>query len=149
MVTSNVKGQIVYIYFDGNIEIQTFANFSNQHFFDYQDINSDGRFEYVFTDKNRFQVFDQNTNQLIDYKFKTTIKDCPVTYSFPYGEKRIGVVSRDENLIYLFNNQGKLFSGFPLPGKSLFSIGKLNPKQEKYNLIVGGDDNFLYNYYLN
>jgi hypothetical protein len=35
--------------------------------------------------------------------------------------------------------------GFPLKGASVFSIGKLSEKGD-FRLIVGGEDNYLYNY---
>ena len=61
---------------------------------------------------------------------------------------KIGVFDNNNKLIYLIDKSGKTMNGFPLRGASMFSIGKFSEKSD-FNLIVGGDDNFLYNYKLN
>jgi hypothetical protein len=50
------------------------------------------------------------------------------------------------NELYLVNNDGSLYKGFPLLGSTPFSIGVINRTTSKFNLIVGSNDNFLYNY---
>ena len=51
-----------------------------------------------------------------------------------------------EENIYLFNNDGSVYKGFPLKGTTLFSISSFPDLKGRFNLIVGNNDNFLYNY---
>jgi hypothetical protein len=67
-------------------------------------------------------------------------------YQFSATDLKIGVVNRPENKIYLFNNNGELFAGFPLQGNTPFSIGNFGDTLSRFNLVVGSGDNFLYNY---
>jgi hypothetical protein len=50
--------------------------------------------------------------------------------------------------MFLFDNKGKLCSGFPLQGTTDYSISKLG-KNSKFSLLAGNADNYLYNYTLN
>ena len=50
------------------------------------------------------------------------------------------------NELYLVNSDGSLYNGFPLLGSTPFSIGVIDRSASKFNLIVGSDENFLYNY---
>ena len=149
LVTTDSKGTIHYIYFNGNVETIATEKLPPSHFFEYQDIDGDNTRDFIYTNNNQLIVQNSKNEKIFSYAFDKQIKNPPVTYTFPHGEKRIGIVISGENLIYLFSENGKLVNGFPITGRSLFSIGKLNPKQEKFNLVVGGEDNFLYNYYLN
>jgi PPE-repeat protein len=66
---------------------------------------------------------------------------------FPDGKEKIGVVSETANELYLFNDNGSLYHGFPLSGKTGFSIGDLN-NEGVLNLITGSSDNSIYLYQL-
>jgi hypothetical protein len=69
-----------------------------------------------------------------------------VYYYFSYSDRKLGVVSKSKNLIYLINNDGKVYKGFPLRGSTLFSIGYFSSSTSQFNLVVGSDENFLLNY---
>ena len=83
---------------------------------------------------------------LMSYDFDNNIDLPPVYYHFAAEDLKIGVVSEGNGFIYLINNDGSVYKGFPLRGRTLFSIGYLGNTISAFNLIVGGDDNFLYNY---
>ncbi|HQB22405.1 MAG TPA: hypothetical protein PLW23_08490, partial [Bacteroidales bacterium] len=72
----------------------------------------------------------------------------PSIYKFSNNQIKIGIVCKKSEKIYLINENGSIFEGFPLIGKSHFSIGFLNNNDEKMSLIVGGLENLLYNYKL-
>ena len=59
---------------------------------------------------------------------------------------KIGLVSEERHELYLLNNDGSMYSGFPLRGSTPFSIGVFKSSESKFNLVVGNEDNFLYNY---
>jgi hypothetical protein len=122
------------------------GNYSGSHFFDYKDMDGDGRKEYIFLDATRLQVFQENKKLLYEFDFDHPITIKPAYYSFAQNDKKLGVVSREDNLIYMINNDGKVYKGFPLRGNSPFSVGYFGENTSSFNLIVGSNDNFLYNY---
>lgn len=146
LVNTDTSGTIHYLYFDGKVESHKIIDFSSQHTFDYQDIDGDNKRDYIFTDKNKLIVFQSSGKPYYEYKFDSPVTQGVVSYLFPGGERKLGLVDAEKGKIYLFNGDGGLYEGFPLDGNSLFSIGYLNQNATRFNLIVCSDDNFLYNY---
>ncbi|MBU8891999.1 MAG: hypothetical protein KOO66_04425 [Bacteroidales bacterium] len=148
-VTTDVSGLIKKINLDGTVETKQVGEFSANHFFDYQDINADGFKDYIFLNKNKLAVYKRDGSGIFNYKFDKNIESSPVYYYFSYDDRKIGVVSKTTNEIFLFNSDGSLYNGFPLKGSTQFSIGYLENVMNKFNLIVGTQYNFLYNYSVN
>ncbi len=146
MAITDTAGQVHFIYFNGNHTVVDMGRFSGSHFFDYKDVGGDRKKEYIFLDDNRLTVFKENKDMLYEFDFKNRIEHKPVYYHFAQNDRKLGVVSREENLIYMINSDGKVYKGFPLRGNSPFSIGYFGEKPSAFNLIVGSNDNFLYNY---
>ena len=146
LVTTDETGKVYFISFSGNIETAEIKKCSPGHYFNYVDLNDDGSKEYIFADGNRLEVYRRNKTLLFSFEFTGTITEPPDIYQFSYNNLKIGVVMPGENRIFLINNNGKLYSGFPLQGRTRFSIGKLKRTGNTFNLIVGNHDNFLLNY---
>ena len=146
LITTDSKGNLIKIYFDGNVEKSEVAKLSTDHYFDYKDINGDGRSDYIFLDNNTLMVRDHSNAELFTTNFESTITQRPVYYHFSHNNRKIGLVSEMDEKIFLVNNNGELYKNFPLEGKTLFSIGYFDLTSSKFNLIVGGRNNFLYNY---
>ena len=145
-VTTGDNGTVYFIKLNGKIEKTTIKEFSNQHFFDYQDLDGDGSKEYIFLDGNKLEVYTLNKKEKYSHTFENTIDLKPATYQFSVNDRKIGIVSALDHNIFLFNKDGSLYENFPLIGQTLFSIGRFRNSSAKFNLIVGGEDNFLYNY---
>jgi len=143
---TDTAGTVYFFYFDGNIEKLKIKDFSADHYFDLKDVNNDGAKDLIFLDDDKLEVFGLDKNLIYDYDFDASITDRPVYFHFSASDRKIGLVSKDENKIFLINNDGSLYDGFPLQGSTLFSIGYLNDGLSQFNLIVGNNDNFLYNY---
>ncbi len=148
-VTTDTSSMVKMIYLDGTVESKQIEKYSSQHYFDYQDINADGFKDYIFLDKNKLEVYKQDKSEIFDYKFDKKIESSPVYYYFSYDDRKIGIVSRTSNEIFLFNSNGSIYEGFPLKGNTPFSIGHLGESHNQFNLIVGTQYNFLYNYSVN
>lgn len=148
-ITTDTSSLIRMIYLDGTVESKQIGNYSSNHFFDYQDINADGFKDYIFLDKNKLEVIKQDGSKIFDYKFDKSIESSPVYYYFSYDDRKLGLVSKTSNEIFLFNSNGSLYNGFPLKGNSPFTIGYLGNSGNQFNLIVGTQYNFLYNYSVN
>jgi hypothetical protein len=145
-VTTDTSGLVRMIYLNGTIETKQIENYSSNHFFEYVDINADGFKDYLFLDKNKLTVYKQNKTKLFDYKFDNNIESPPIYYYFSYDDRKIGIVAKTNNEIFLFNSNGTLYDGFPLKGNTPFTIGFLGDSRNQFNLIVGTKYNFLYNY---
>ena len=146
MALTDSSGRVQFIYFDGSVETVEIGQFSGDHFFEYSDLDGDGRKEFIFADKGELKVYKHDGSKGFSYDARAEISYAPVVYQFAQGNKKIGLVSSDDNKLYLINNDGSLYNGFPLPGSTPFSIGVISRTASKFNLIVGSGDNFLYNY---
>jgi hypothetical protein len=146
VVTTDTTGNIVFIDFKGRTTITQISDFSPGHFFDFKDVNADGSKDYIFLDGNTLSVYGQNKSKIYDFTFPNTITHPPIFFSFSASDRKLGIVDAVDKKIYLINNNGELYKGFPLEGSTLFSIGYLETTIGQFNLIVGGSNNFLYNY---
>ncbi len=146
LITTDINGKIIYVYFDGKTETKELNKCSTEHFFDFFDFDGDGWGDYIFMDKNQLEIFNRKGRVLMSYSFGKIIKYRPVLYIFPNNNRKIGIVDTNNNEIYLFNNNGEIYEGFPLRGMTMFTVGHLKTSQKMFNLFVGSNDGFLYNY---
>jgi len=146
ILITDTTGVIYSIYLDGRVEKTSIGTYSSNHFFDLKDINADGEKDFIILDGKTIDVFKQNKAKIFSYQFTHVIKERPVFYRFSYSDRKLGFVDTFDEKIYLLNNNGKIYKGFPLEGTTMFSIGYLDNSLGKFNLIVGGRNNFLYNY---
>jgi hypothetical protein len=146
IIITDTTGNIISIYYDGHMSTSTVGVFSNNHFFDFKDVDADGEKDYIFVDNNNIDVFRQNKSKIFSYVFAHAIKEKPVYFRFSSSDRKLGLVDKEDQNIYLLNSNGSVYKGFPLVGTTLFSIGYLEDSEGSFNLIVGGRNNFLYNY---
>jgi len=144
IVTTDTTGKVYFVYFSGKVESINAGTYSSNHYFDYQDLDSDNSRDFIFVDKNMLVVSGRN-KKLFDYQFRENITDKPAFYQFSNSSCKIGIVSKSINEIYLFNSDGSLYKGFPLTGRTMFTIGIISDSNH-FNLFVGSNDKFLYNY---
>jgi hypothetical protein len=145
IVFTSPEGMITKISFDGTVKRTQVRSFSTGHSFDYFDVDGDGIGEYVFIDKGMLYLYDRDKSEIFTRDFGTPNLEGPVFFIFSATNRKIGVTEPGKKLIYMVDKEGDNMNGFPLKGASVFSIGKLSEKGN-YHLIVGGEDNFLYNY---
>ena len=147
LVTTDTTGQVYFIGFNGQVRtVKPPDTFTGQHYFGYTDLNGDRKGEFIYLEDKKLTVYNHDFSGLFDYTFQTPVLSRPQVYQFSATDYKLGVVSRSENRIYLFNNNGDLYNGFPLQGNTPFSIGQFGDTLSRFNLIVGSSDNFLYNY---
>ena len=146
-VTTGSSGEIKRIRMDGSCRGGiTSKHYSANHYFVAADINQDKKNEYIFTDDKLLEVFTNTGEIVFSCILDSKITSKPLIFNFPSGT-RIGVVCAGENKIYLYDSKGKLCKGFPLNGATEFSISKLDNK-DKFSVLTGGNENFLYNYHI-
>lgn len=148
-IATDTKGGIKIIDGKGEIETVNIREYSPDHYFSIADINRNGSNDYIFLDHNVLEVYNKNKTLLFKYEFESNPDIMPVFYNFPRNQIKIGIVCKSIGSIYLLNHDGTLYNGFPLQGLTQFSIGYLSSTSNKFNLIVGGPENLLFNYEVN
>lgn len=148
LITTNTNGEILFVYFDGIVKKFKFKSLSPNHYFQFADINQDSQKDYVFADANQIIAFDKNKEEIFSYSFDGNISERPNIYQFTNANK-IGVTIKKLNQIFLLNSDASIHKGFPLKGSTLFSITRFNNIDSEFNLIVGADNEFIFNYKVN
>ncbi len=146
ILVSDTSGTVWELHYDGKTEKLFSAGVSGMHFFLPEDLNGNGKEEFIFTDGNKLLVYDDNGKLLFREEYPGPVGFPPAVYEFSSKDRKIGIVIPDAGHIYLVNNDGSLYKGFPLTGTSPFSISGFPGLKDRFNLIVGNNDNFLYNY---
>ncbi len=131
---------------NGNCKQVKLLSKEQAHYFVVDNINSEAGNEYIFVTNNKVSCFNSNNKKLFELKIDGELMLLADLYHFSSNNKKIGVFDTLNNEIYLINNDGTIYNNFPLRGKSRFSIGFMNMGSHNFNLIVGGDNNYLYNY---
>jgi hypothetical protein len=145
-ITTDTSGSVVAIYQDGSVTSLLSRDLSPGHLFFMEDFTRDGIPEYIFVDGDELDIVQQDGKRLFNYKVRGRISDRPDIYKFSASDVKIGICDRSKNRIYLINSDGSLYDGFPLKGSTRFSIGYFKGSESRFNLIVGSENNFLYNY---
>ncbi len=147
IVSADTLGNILKLSLSGDREEMKMQDFETSPYFDYKDINNDKTKEFIFLTRNELKIFSPDKSLLFKYEFKNSVSDVLQVFVFPNGKAKIGVVSESTNELYLFNDNGSLCNGFPLKGKTAFSIGDMN-NDNTINIITGSADNSIYVYQL-
>jgi len=145
-VTTNSSGGLQYITLEGGCKTVNFKHYSAEHCFVLDDIDRDGKNEYIFSDDNAVEIFSENGKMLSYHLFDSKITYRPIIFSFS-DSKRIGIICGNSSDIYLLDSSCKICKGFPLKGTTGFSITLFNGN-DKYNLLTGHSENCLYNYFI-
>lgn len=145
--TTDTQGNLQLINLsNGDCAQQTLLNSSQEHYYMAYDMNNNEGIESIIVQQDKVLVFSAGGKKLFEVKIEGNLLPMADTYIFSNSNKKIGVFDTQNNKIYLINNDGTLYKNFPLRGKSRFSIGFLNQESTRFNLIVGGESNYLYNY---
>lgn len=146
LATTDTKGTVHLQYFDGTSKTVDLRKAGASHYFVADDLNGDGKTDFVIADGKELTVYSDAGKKLMGYTFTSPVSSRPNLYTFANNTKKIGVVCSAENRVYLLNMNGKLYDGFPLQGNTDFSIGYLNRANPSFNLLVGNEDNSFFNY---
>lgn len=102
--------------------------------------------KYVFITPHQLTIYNSGMKKTEVTELDKEIQTIGDVYKFSASDHKIGLISKDASRIYLFNSDGTLYKGFPLKGTSRFSIGFLKSSAYRFNLITGGENNYIYNY---
>jgi hypothetical protein len=147
LIAADTLGNVMKVNLAGDIEKIKFQDFETSPYFEYRDINNDKTKEYIFLTRRELKVFNADKTLLFNYDFGADISQAPQIFQFPDGSCKIGVTSELTQELFLFNENGSLFNGFPLKGKTSFGIADMN-NEGNINLVTGSADNSIYVYQL-
>jgi len=142
--STNSNGNIFMINEKGDVFEKEGLSVSKDHYVSIINLNKNSLFDVVYSDKGEIKI-------LYDLKKKFTYDldgelSLPIPFEFSKQNKKIGVTDFTNKNLYLFNGDGTIYKNLPLKGSSEFSISLFKNGAQKFNLIVGSSDGFLYNY---
>jgi hypothetical protein len=146
VLASDISGNVFAFYLDGKVEQLLRNEMSENHFFVAANLTGDRKPELILADANRLEVYSFQGKLLFKKELNEEIAFMPVIYEFSSNDKKIGLTATKSGEIWLLNNDGTVYEGFPLRGASSFSISSFPELEDKFNLIVNDKDNFLLNY---
>ncbi len=121
-VTTNPSGVVYFIETTGKIGKYTLEEFSEKHYFAYQDLDGDGLYEFIFADGNRIYSFNNKKEKIFSFSARGDISEMPEFYKFSAKDTKIGLHCGEKKLHYLIDNKGTKIDGFPVSGIGRFSI---------------------------
>jgi len=145
LITTNNTGQLMRINLaNGQVKEQELHEVYGKHALSLFQMN--GQTHYMLTEENRVSCYTKDGDEVFERKFNNTINLKTDLYQFSSNNTKFGVSETESGDIYLLNSNGKIYKGFPLKGFSRFSIGFLKSSSTRFNLIVGGSNNYIFNY---
>jgi hypothetical protein len=145
LVTTSSDGLITKIQLsNGNVSSLDVIELKGEHTFSAFDMG--GKLHYVIAEPKRVTCLLENGKELFEKEFDKEINQNVDLYRFSAQNIKFGISEKTGGNIYLLNADGKTYKGFPLKGISRFSIGFLKSSASRFNLIVGGAENYIYNY---
>ncbi len=145
LVTTDTQGNLKTISLQtGEVSTINLLNEEIPHYFTtYQSASG---INYVLVTQNKVISYATNGKKQFEIKVDGDLALCADIYQFSASNQKIGVYDQLNHKIYLINNNGKIYKNFPLKGSSRFSIGFLTQNKTNFNLVVGGENSYLYNY---
>lgn len=146
-VTTDSTGTIYSVFPDGNVYSKTITPFLPSHYFIFEDLNSDQVKDYIFVDDNKLYAFNKDNSPIFNYVFNNEINAEASFYQFSNGKGKVGIASVSANEIYLINDDGSMYDGFPLKGSTPYLITDLNNDGTKKIITASLDGNvYVYNF---
>jgi hypothetical protein len=119
--TTDEQGIIYRIDLKGTVLPMDLGRFSPEHRFLISDLNKDGRPEFIFSDLNMLQVFNDKKEKIIEQRLDLSAS-APFLIDLGDQGMRIGYCMIDPEELWLFDPAGQMASGFPLSGTSRFEL---------------------------
>jgi hypothetical protein len=145
LTTTTTRGELVHVALpSGKTSLTSYHEELEPHYFTWISLPN-GHSRYVYVTENRFQLFDEKGNLAASRIFEEPVLINVDLYQFSSSDIKFGLVEQHGGHIHLLNLDGSEYEGFPLKGISRFSIGFLKSSY-RFNLLTGGENDYLYNY---
>ena len=134
-LTTDPDGNVIYLRADGTVNRVTFNNFSDGHYFLYEDIVDDGTPEFIFFDNNTLYYYNRFFKLIYFYSFRHDVSS-PNLVKTLHGKTFIGIISPTTNEVFLFDRHGYVEIESGVTGTTPFDIGTLEDRN-RLNLVIG------------
>jgi len=133
-------GKVHQIKSDGTSKIVLESEWKKGYSAYFKNINGTTADELIIVDGSYIQVFElgDKPRQIFDYTFTQNLDAEPLFFPISSTMYQLGIADQ-ENLVYLFDENGTLADGFPVEGQALFYYGKINYNSGNYLLTTKRD----------
>lgn len=134
------EGKLHQIKADGTSKVVLNGEWKKGYDAYFENINGTTAPELIVVDGSYLQVLElgDSPRQLYDYTFTQNIDAEPNFFPVSSSMFQLGIADQ-ENLVYLFAENGSLADGFPVEGLPLFYYGKINYNSGNYLLTTKRD----------
>ncbi len=146
-VLTDPTGAVYFVYLDGSIKRLKIKEFSDKHYFIYENITGSEYPAFIFVDGNTLVAFDRNKKEIFQTQTQNPVNQPPHIYKFSKNDRKIGIVDKQNNQIYLIKNDGTPETGFPLAGSTPFAI-RVFEDNDYFSIITSNATGKLINYRL-
>lgn len=147
IITTDTAGTVKSFYFDGRSRQKNISSWSPGHFFAAENIASNPEKELIFLDQTQLYVYHGDSTLAYNFEFPYPITDRPQLFRSGQASWQLGIASSENNLLYLFKEDGTLAPGFPFKGEPHFYVGDLKNDGSKY-FLCGSRDGYIHAYKL-
>ena len=140
---TDTAGSLHRVSFNRSRDTQPFGQLSSDHTFDAVNITGAPTPEWVFTDRGQLSVYQADGKPVYHFDFGQSLAGRPMFFHLDDGTHLVGAATQGNGLIYVFNTDGTVISGFPAEGSAPFYYGKLDSHGGTY-LLCSRDDRTLY-----
>jgi hypothetical protein len=144
MYTTDIYGNVVYISSKGTTTKVSYGDYLPDHFFVSADFNMDKKVDFIFLDKNRVTVYDQQQKLISEVPFPEEVSHPPLVFTPIVNKTYLGFYSGQSGNIYLLSKDGQVQWVREIKSDRPFQIGFLDNKTT-HHLIAGYKDE-IFNY---
>ena len=126
MLTTDEQGKLMYLNSNGLISRTDFGDYSQDHYFFYDDFIRNNSVDFVFIDNQKLVVYDRFRTILYQHEFDNEISDKPFFVNLPDDKRYLVIATRDNQEIFLIAHDNRLNISTGLERGNAFAIGSLN-----------------------
>ena len=142
----DANGEILLVDLRGNLQRVKGEKMTGGGWLNVEDVNSDGRDEFVYTSGNTLRVYDGQGKLLTERQWDNAALGYPYTYRFSARDARIGLLDERGERLFLLDMKD-MSKGFPIRGNSPFSIAFFDQGNASgFYLFAGSDGNHIIKY---
>ncbi len=145
LVSADNKGNIHHIYFTGEVLSHPAPEELEYNSFAMLDMNSDNSPEYILQDSVSLKVVALDSTLIFSHTFQSPVLSQAIPFKFSNARGKIGLASVESNEIYLLNDNGSMYPGFPMKGSTEFLLSESFVSGRRI-VLVGSKDKYLYLY---
>jgi hypothetical protein len=145
MVTTDARGKIRIVGFDGSVKKIALGNFSPGHSFLPVDNKSKSGSDFLILDQQVLSRYEYSGNLIFTHPVKVQRDQAPAQI-VSENENMVELYSATDNRTFLIRKDGSVFDNFLPEECSLLTIGSFNNKTSVRNMMASGSDGYLSNF---